>query len=150
MASVLTVRSSMAAAQSAAEQRFEPTVSVRLSFLLFPPATPLLTVEVSTFDTVTVQLETNFIDTHGCNLKYFLDSNMDGAYVFGGSALVAKPGLRKDGELTWLPYVGGGYAYRFGSARRWDVDTRFGFGRTVNADSDRALPIVKAGIGYVF
>lgn len=49
-----------------------PIGIIRLSFLIFPPFTPLLTLEMRTFDKLTVQLETNFINTHGVNLKYFI------------------------------------------------------------------------------
>jgi len=77
-------------------QNLEPKIAnanVRLSFLLFP-FTPLLTVEVRTFGNVTLQLETNFVNTHGANLKHFFKDRMDGHYVFVGSAFVENKLLR--------------------------------------------------------
>ena len=53
------------------------TANIRLSFLIFPPFTPLLTFEMKTFEKLTVQLETNFINTHGINLKYFIKERMN-------------------------------------------------------------------------
>jgi hypothetical protein len=126
-----------------------PSFNVRLSFLLFPP-TPLLTVEARTFGNLTVQLETNFVNTHGVNLKYFVRERMDGAFVFLGSAFVRSKWLRRDAAVAALPYAGVGYAFRFGANRAWDFDNRIGLGRTVDADTNRFYPVVKTGIGYVF
>lgn len=126
------------------------TFSLRLSVLLFPPATPLLTVEFRAIDAVTVQLETNFVGTHGINIKYFVNQPMSGTYLFAGNAIVASRQLRADGSVALLPYVGGGYAHRFGSAHQWNLDTRVGFGSTINADENLWLPVVKTGLGYVF
>jgi hypothetical protein len=44
----------------------QPTANVRLSFLLFP-FTPLLTVEIRTIGNLTIQGESNFVNTHGAN-----------------------------------------------------------------------------------
>jgi hypothetical protein len=65
-------------------------LNVRLSFLVFPVFSPLLTLETSTFRNLTVQLETNFVDTHGINLKYFLNDRMNEHYIFAGSAFYRK------------------------------------------------------------
>jgi hypothetical protein len=126
-----------------------PSFNVRLSFLAFP-LTPLLTVETRTFGNFTVQLETNFINTHGINLKYFVRERMDGAFVFVGSAFVRNVLLRRDAEVAALPYAGFGYALRFGPDRGWDFDSRIGLGRTLDADVNRFYPVVKTGVGRVF
>jgi hypothetical protein len=84
------------------EKEINPTANVRLSFLLFP-FTPLLTVEVRTIGNITLQLETNFVNTHGANLKYFVKNRMDGHYVFTGIALVENKLLRQDKKITFLP-----------------------------------------------
>ncbi len=124
--------------------------NIRLSFLLFP-FTPLLTLETRTFGNVTLQLETNFVNTHGFNLKYFIKERMDGNYVFFGTAFVKSEFLRKDLKITALPYIGYGYAYRFGKTKTWTFDNRIGIGTTTNADNNNGIyPIIKTGIGKVF
>ena len=127
----------------------EPTLNIRLSFLLFP-FTPLLTVETRTIGNLTLQLETNFIDTHGANLKYFTRDSMDGNYFFTGIALVENKLLREDEQITFLPYVGYGYAHRFGKNKQWTFDSRIGIGTTINADNNAIYPVIKTGIGRVF
>lgn len=130
-------------------QNFQPTANVRLSFLLLP-FSPLLTVEVRTLDKVTLQLESNFVNTHGANLKYFLNKRMENGYVFVGTAFVRSTYLRKDKATTLLPYVGCGYAQRFGADKRWTFDSRIGLGRTINADKNGIYPIIKTGVGRIF
>jgi hypothetical protein len=125
------------------------TANVRLSFLLFP-FTPLFTMEVRTIDNFTIQAETNFINTHGANLKYFFKTKMDADYIFTGIALVENKLLRTDKKITFLPYAGYGYAYRFGNKKQWTFDTRIGIGTTTNADKNAMYPIVKTGIGRIF
>jgi hypothetical protein len=85
---------------SQTEKVIHPTANVRLSLLLFP-FTPLLTVEVRTFGNLTIQLESNFVNTHGANLKYFINDRMDGNYVFVGVALVENKLLREDKKTTF-------------------------------------------------
>jgi hypothetical protein len=126
-----------------------PSANVRLSFLLFP-FSPLLTVEVKTIGNLTLQAETNFIDTHGLNLKYYLNERMNESYVFVGTAFVTNSFLRKDLQSTTLPYIGYGYAYRFGNNKAWTFDSRFGIGSTINADKNSVYPVIKTGIGRVF
>ena len=125
-------------------------VNVRLSFLIFPPFSPLLTLEMKTFDKLTVQLETNFITTHGINLKYFINERMNGQFVFVGTAFLESDFLRKDKNVTFLPYAGYGYAYRFGKSNAWTFDSRLGIGVTTNADKNIVLPVLKTGIGRTF
>lgn len=127
-----------------------PIGNVRLSFLIFPPFTPLLTLEMRTFDKITIQLETNFINTHGINLKYFIKERMNGHFVFVGTAFLESDFLRKDKSITFLPYAGYGYAYRFGKSNAWTFDSRLGIGRTTNADNNLILPVLKTGIGRTF
>lgn len=127
-----------------------PIGNVRLSFLIFPPFSPLLTLEMRTFDKITVQLETNFINTHGVNLKYFIDERMNGHFVFLGTAFLENDFLRKDKNITFLPYAGYGYAYRFGKTNAWTFDSRLGIGRTTNADNNAIYPVLKTGIGRTF
>lgn len=131
------------------EKEINPTVNVRLSFLLFP-FTPLLTVEAKTTGNLTLQFETNFLNTHGVNLKYFIKSRMDGHYVFTGIALVENKLLRQDKKITFLPYAGYVYAYRFGNKKQWTFDNRIGIGATTNADRNSVYPIIKTGIGRIF
>lgn len=131
------------------EKEINPTANVRLSFLLFP-FTPLLTVEVRTIGNLTLQLETNFVNTHGANLKYFIKNRMDGHYVFTGIALVENELLRQDKKTTFLPYAGYGYAYRFGNKKQWTFDNRIGIGATTNADRNSVYPVIKTGIGRIF
>ncbi|MGD1844408.1 MAG: hypothetical protein ACFB10_03330 [Salibacteraceae bacterium] len=126
-----------------------PTVNVRLSVLLFP-TTPLLTLEMRTLGNFTLQLETNFIHTHGINFKYFLPQRMGGSYVFAGMALVENKLLREDEKITFLPYLGYGNAYRFGGNKPWTFDNRIGLGATTNADANGIYPIIKTGIGRIF
>ena len=127
-----------------------PVANVRLSFLIFPPITPLLTLEMRTFSNLTVQLETNFINTHGVNLKYFVKERMDGHFVFVGAAFIESDFLRKDNNITLLPYGGYGYAHRFGKSKEWVFDSRLGIGATTNADKNTILPVLKTGIGRIF
>ena len=125
-------------------------INIRLSFLVFPPISPLLTFEVRTFENLTLQLETNFINTHGVNLKYFVKERMNGHYLFVGSAFLESEYLRKDKNISFLPYAGYGYAYRFGKSNRWTFDNRLGIGKTINADKNMILPVLKTGIGRTF
>jgi hypothetical protein len=134
---------------SQAENQIRPIANIRLSFLLFP-FTPLLTAEVRTFGNFTIQFETNFVNTHGANLKYFIKDRMDENYIFTGLALVENKLLRDDKKTTSLPYVGYGYAYRFGNKRQWTFDNRVGIGVTINADKNSVYPVIKTGIGRVF
>jgi hypothetical protein len=127
-----------------------PTLNVRLSFLVFPPISPLLTFEMRTINKLTVQLETNFTNIHGVNLKYFLNERMNGHYIFIGKAFIKSDYLRKDKNVAFLPYVGYGYAYRFGKNNGWIFDSRLGFGATTNADKNNLLPVLKTGIGKTF
>jgi hypothetical protein len=127
-----------------------PTANIRLSFLIFPPFTPLLTFEMRTLEKLTVQLETNFINTHGINLKYFIKERMNGHFIFVGSAFIESSFLRKDKNITFLPYAGYGYAYRFGKSNAWTFDSRLGIGATTNADKNTFLPVLKTGIGRTF
>jgi hypothetical protein len=127
-----------------------PIANIRLSLLVFPPASPLLTFELSTFKNWTIQLETNFVNTHGANLKYFLKNSMDKDYVFIGMALLENKQLRADKKIIFLPYAGYGYAYRFGNKKKWTFDNRIGIGPTTNADKNAVYPIIKTGIGYIF
>lgn len=127
-----------------------PIGNVRLSFLIIPPISPLLTFEVRTFDKLTVQLETNFVTTHGANLKYFINERMNGHFMFIGTAFIESDFLRKDKSITFLPYAGYGYAYRFGKSNAWTFDSRLGIGRTTNADNVAIYPVLKTGIGRTF
>jgi hypothetical protein len=127
-----------------------PSANIRLIFLIFPPITPLLTFEIRTFENLTVQLETNFINTHGVNLKYFVKERMSGHFIFVGSAFIESDFLRKDSSITFLPYAGYGYAYRFGKSKAWIFDSRLGIGATINADKNTFLPVLKTGIGRTF
>ena len=127
-----------------------PFANVRLSMLIFPPITPLLTLEIRTFDKITLQLETNFVNTHGVNLKCFLKERMDKDYLFIGTAFVESDFLRKDLKTTFLPYIGYGYAYRFGKNGDWIFDNRIGIGHTLNADKNTIIPVIKTGIGKTF
>jgi hypothetical protein len=132
-------------------QTFEsksPTLNVRLSFLVFPAFSPLLTLETRTFQNLTLQLETNFINTYGLNIKYFLDKRMNGHYIFIGNALLESENLRKDKKITFLPYAGYGYSYLF--SKNWLFDNRIGIGSTTNADKNMFSPVIKTGIGRVF
>ena len=126
-----------------------PNANVRVSFLLFP-FTPLLTFEVRTFANLTLQLETNFVNIHGANLKYFTKDRMGRNYIFLGTAFVDDKTLRKDSATTILPYIGYGYAHRFGNNKSWIFDSRLGIGPTINADKNGVYPIIKTGIGKVF
>lgn len=126
-----------------------PIANIRLSFLLFP-FTPLLTAEVRTIGHLTLQFESNFTNTHGANLKYFINERMQEHYIFTGLAIVENKLLRKDKEKTFLPYAGYGYAYRFGERKRWTFDNRIGIGSTTNADNNGVYPIIKTGIGRIF
>lgn len=126
-----------------------PTINIRASLLLFP-TTPLITLEVRTFGNVTLQFESNFVNTHGINVKYFLKNRMNKSYVFSGIALVKNKLLRQDNKATLLPYAGYGYAYRFGRKLHWVFDNRIGVGPTINADTNSIYPVIKTGIGRIF
>lgn len=126
-----------------------PNANVRLSFLIFP-FSPLLTLEVRTFGNLTLQLETNFVDTRGTNLKYFINNRMDGHYVFLGIAFVENKLLREDLKATILPYLGYGYAHRFGKTNAWTFDSRFGIRATTNKDQNSIYPVIKTGMGRIF
>ena len=127
-----------------------PFFNIRLSLLVFPPITPLLTLEVKTFNNLSFQLETNFVNTHGINLKYYVNKFMSEHYVFVGSAFLKSDYLRKDEKITFLPYVGYGYVHRFGKDKAWIFDSRLGLGQTINADKNLILPVLKTGIGKTF
>lgn len=127
-----------------------PVGNIRLSFLIFPPFSPLLTLEMRTFDKITVQLETNFVNTHGVNLKYFINERMNKHFIFVGTAFIENDFLRKDKNITFLPYAGYGYAHRFGKSNNWTFDSRLGIGRTTNADKNAIYPVLKTGIGRTF
>ena len=130
-------------------QEKQPIANVRLSFLLFP-FSPLLTVEAKIVGNLTLQAETNFTNTHGLNLKYYLKETMNKNYVFVGTAFVSNDFLRKDLKSTILPYIGYGYAYRFGHNKAWTFDSRLGIGSTTNADKNSVYPVIKTGIGRAF
>lgn len=125
-------------------------INIRLSFLVFPPFSPLLTFEVKTIENLTLQLESNFVNTHGVNLKYYVSERMNGHYWFVGTAFLKSDYLRKDKNITFLPYAGYGFAHRFGKSNRWTFDSRLGIGGTVNADKNLILPVLKTGIGRTF
>jgi len=125
------------------------TINLRLSLLLFP-ATPLLTIETQTVGNLPLQLESNFSNTHGVNLKWFPNERMKKDYVFIGTAAVSNKLLREDKQYTFLPYVGYGFAKRFGQEKNWTWDTRAGLGGTLNADNNSFYPIVKTGVGRAF
>jgi hypothetical protein len=133
---------------SQTEKAIQPIANIRLSFLLFP-FTSLLTLEVRTIGNFTIQAETNFVNTHGANLKYFIKDRMDGDYVFAGIALVENKLLRADKKITFLPYAGYGYAYRFGNKKQWTFDNRIGIGATTNADRNSIYPVIKIGLGII-
>lgn len=130
-------------------QEHIPNANIRLSFLLFP-FTPLVSAEFRTIGNFTIQIESNFVKTHGLNLKYFLTERMAEHYVFTGIALVENELLREDKETTFLPYIGYGYAQRIGSKKHWIFDNRMGIGATTNADSNGIYPVLKTGIGRTF
>jgi hypothetical protein len=132
-----------------AEKMADPKVNIRLSFLLFP-FTPLATLEFRTIGNITIQVETNFVNTHGANLKCFIKKSMDGPYVFTGIALLNNQLLRQDKQVTYLPYAGYGYACRFGNQKMWFFDNRIGIGATTNADKNAVYPVIKTGIGRIF
>lgn len=124
-----------------------PVANVRLSFLLVP-FTPLLTVEVKTIERVSLQLESNFSDTHGINVKWYLRETMNESYLFIGMAEIQNELLRKDKAYTHLPYIGYGYAKSFES--NWVIDGRIGIGPTLNADKNSVYPVIKLGVGKKF
>jgi hypothetical protein len=128
-------------------QNNEPFMNVRLSFLLFP-FSPLMTVEVRTIGNITVQGETNFIHTHGINLKYYTAQRMEKSYFFIGSAFVSNALLRADKKSTTLLYGGYGYAHIFKD--NWTFDSRIGIGPTLNADKNNVYPVIKLGVGKRF
>ena len=67
-----------------------------------------------------------------------------------GSAFIESDFLRKDKNITLLPYAGYGYAHRFGRTNAWTFDSRLGIGVTTNADKNTVLPLLKTGIGRTF
>ncbi len=73
-------------AQTIKEKQF--TANARLSFLLLPAFSPLLTLEMKAIKKSTIQLETNFINTHGLNYKYFFKERMNKHFVFLGTAFL--------------------------------------------------------------
>ena len=148
MKTIIIIALTFIATQVHAQEK-QPIANVRLSFLLFP-FSPLLTVEVKTIENLTLQAETNFTNTHGLNLKYYLREAMNENYIFVGTAFVSNDFLRKDLKLTTLPYIGYGYAYRFGHNKAWTFDSRLGIGSTINADKNSVYPVIKTGIGRVF
>ncbi|HAS39263.1 MAG TPA: hypothetical protein DCS93_02235 [Microscillaceae bacterium] len=133
----------------AQETPIRSTLNLRATFLLVP-FTPLLTLETRTAGNLTIQLESNFRDTHGVNLKWYVQQRMQGGYLFTGMALVNHRQLREDQKQTLLPYVGGGFALRFGPQKAWIWDTRLGVGPTLNADRNLVLPVIKSGLGRTF
>jgi hypothetical protein len=128
----------------------QSSINLRFSFLLLPAFSPLLTIETRTIAKFTLQVETNFKNIHGINFKYFLKEEMNEHYVFIGTASIASKYLRKDEAFTFLPYLGYGYAYRFGKNNAWIMDSRLGIGQTINADKNIFSPILKTGIGWTF
>ncbi len=75
---------------------------------------------------------------------------MDKDYIFAGTAFVQNVLLRVDKKSTYLPYLGYGYAHRFGSSRQWVFDSRIGLGATTNADKNGIYPVIKTGLGRTF
>lgn len=75
---------------------------------------------------------------------------MNGSYLFVGTAFIENDFLRKDKNITFLPYAGYGYAHRFGKDKTWTFDSRLGIGRTTNADNNAIYPVLKTGIGRTF
>jgi hypothetical protein len=128
-------------------QNTAPFMNIRLSFLLFP-FSPLLTVEVRTIGNITLQGETNFVHTHGVNVKYYTASRMEKNYFFVGSAFVSNASLRADKKPTTLLYAGYGYAHIF--KNNWTFDSRIGIGPTLNADKNSVYPVIKLGAGKRF
>lgn len=131
------------------QRRDDVVANVRLSFLMFP-FSPLLTVEVRLVNKLSLQLESNFTNTHGVNAKYYMRTGLEGHYVFSGLALVNNKLLRDDDRTVFLPYAGYGYASRFGTKKRWTFDSRVGIGATTNATINSVYPVIKTGIGRVF
>jgi hypothetical protein len=128
-------------------QNTEPFMNIRLSFLLFP-FSPLLTLEVRTIGNLTLQGETNFVHTHGVNLKYYTTQRMEKSYFFIGSAFVSNALLRSNKKPTTLLYGGYGYAHIFNN--NWTFDSRIGIGPTLNADKNSVYPVIKLGVGKRF
>ncbi len=128
-------------------QNTAPFMNIRLSFLLFP-FSPLLTLEVRTIGNITLQGETNFVHTHGVNIKYYTASRMEKNYFFVGSAFVSNALLRTDKKPTTLLYAGYGYAHIF--KNNWTFDSRIGIGPTLNADKNSVYPVIKLGAGKRF
>ncbi|MEM6541550.1 MAG: hypothetical protein AAF634_10330 [Bacteroidota bacterium] len=73
--------------------------------LLFP-TTPLLTIATRTFGNLTLQFESNFVNTLGLNLNYFSADRMHESYLFTGLTFVENELLRKDVQIIFLPYLG--------------------------------------------
>jgi hypothetical protein len=128
-------------------QNAAPFMNIRLSFLL-SPFSPLLTLEVRTIGNLTLQGETNFVHTHGVNLKYYTTQRMEKNYFFVGSAFVSNAFLRSDKKPTTLLYGGYGYAHIF--KNNWTFDSRIGIGPTLNADKNSVYPVIKLGAGKRF
>lgn len=124
-------------------------VNARLSFLVVP-FSPLLSLEISVVKRLTLQVETNFKNTHGLNMKYYLQNRMQTHYVFVGTAFMQHPELGNKGELALLPYAGYGYALRFGNSRRWIFDSRLGLGALRLDGRLSPFPVLKSGIGITY
>ncbi|OJJ23052.1 hypothetical protein BKI52_01485 [marine bacterium AO1-C] len=133
----------------AQEAVLRSTFNLRATILVVP-LIPLLTFETRTIGNLTIQLESNFSDTHGINFKWYPRQRMQGVYLFTGMAWVKSTQLREDQQFTLLPYAGGGFALRFGHQKIWIWDTRLGIGPTLNADRNLILPIIKSGVGSIF
>lgn len=134
--------------QNMADPLPHPLINIRASLLLFPP-TPLITTEVQVYRKLSLQLESNFKDTHGFNLKYFKHSLMERDFFFVGLGFITNEALREDEKTVYLPYAGYGYAYRLGGNHQFTWDTRFGLGLLSNADTPTVFPIIKSGLGWV-
>lgn len=121
--------------------------SLRATWLAFPSQI-VLTAEVSVFNQVGLQFETNFRNTHGMNLKYYLMENFSMTYVFVGSGLLQDQRLREGNKSALLTYAGFGYSHRW---HRWIADSRIGLGPIWRFEQDPlVVPVLKVGIGRVF
>lgn len=132
------------------ESHGQPTrevFSLRATWLAFPSQV-VLTAEVSVFNKVGVQVETNFRNTHGINLKYYLVEDFSMTYVFLGSGLLQDERLREGDKSALLTYAGFGYSQRW---RRWIADSRIGLGPIWRFEQDPlVVPVLKVGFGCVF
>jgi len=118
--------------------------SLRATGLQYP-STLLLTVEAAVYKSFSFQLETNFTNTHGVNIKYWVKTPLNNAYLFAGNAWVINRELREDLRFAYLTYTGVGYAHRW--RRNWVLDSRFGLGPLWNSDSRGVFPVIKIGVG---